>query len=215
MNDLEYSENVFLNYPFDAKYKPIERAIVFAVYDCGFVPRCSLEEIDSSNTRYDQIVKIIAECKFGIHDISRTGLDSRNRLPRFNMPLELGIFLGAKEFGQEEQVRKNCLILDRDEYRYQKFISDISGKDVYSHGNKPNMAISKVRSWLNAASGRKTIPGEAEITRRHKKFLADLSIICRKSKVKRSEMTYNDYSVFASNWCRENPLVAARGEGRG
>jgi hypothetical protein len=32
-------------------------------------------------------------------------LDAANRLPRFNMPLELGLFLGAQEYGSGAQKR--------------------------------------------------------------------------------------------------------------
>jgi len=46
------------------------------------------------------------------------------------MPLELGIFLGAKRFGGPKQKRKNCLILDREKYRYQQYCSDIAGQDI-------------------------------------------------------------------------------------
>jgi len=41
-------------------------------------------------------VEIIRDSQFGIHDVSRVELDDANRLPRFNMPLELGLFLRAK-----------------------------------------------------------------------------------------------------------------------
>src|ERR1035441_7728852 len=37
------STHVFINCPFDTGYQPIFSAIVFAVYDLGFVARCSLE----------------------------------------------------------------------------------------------------------------------------------------------------------------------------
>ena len=46
------------------------------------------------------------------------------------MPLELGIFLGAKRFGRAEQKGKVCLILDTERYRYQQFMSDIAGQDI-------------------------------------------------------------------------------------
>ena len=85
------------------------------------------------------------ECRFGIHDLSRTQLDRRSRLPRFNMPLELGMFLAAKRFGVELQRRKNALILDRDRYRYQKFISDIAGQDIRAHDLGQAAAISVTR----------------------------------------------------------------------
>src|SRR5262245_35887468 len=123
----KYNENVFINCPFDPAYKPLFNAIVFAVYDCGFVARCALEEDDGSQIRVQKIYEIISRCRFGIHDLSRVRLDRSTKLPRFNMPLELGAFLGAKCFGSQEQRRKACLILDSEKYRYQRFISDISG----------------------------------------------------------------------------------------
>lgn len=42
------------------------------------------------------------------------------------MPLELGLFLGAKRYGTGKQRTKLCLILDRERYRYQKYCSDIA-----------------------------------------------------------------------------------------
>ena len=111
--------------------------MVFAVHDCGFIARCALEEEDASQVRIDKIYSIIADCRYGIHDISRIELDDASGFPRFNMPLELGIFLGAKKFGVEEQKKKKCLVLDREPYRYQQFISDIAGQDIQAHNNTP------------------------------------------------------------------------------
>jgi hypothetical protein len=62
--------------------------------------------------------------------------DRKSKLPRFNMPLELGVFLGASELGDKKQKKKRCLILDKKKYRYQKFISDLAGHDIESHENK-------------------------------------------------------------------------------
>ena len=50
-----YTDNVFINCPFDSAYKPLFDAIVFAVHDCGFVARCALEEEDTSQVRIDKI----------------------------------------------------------------------------------------------------------------------------------------------------------------
>jgi len=93
------SDAVFINVPFDRRYKKLFEALVFAVHDCGFEARSAREQDDGSQVRLDKLYEIIGECPFGIHDLSRTGLDTTYRLPRFNMPLELGIFLGAKKFG--------------------------------------------------------------------------------------------------------------------
>ena len=115
------TESVFLNVPFDRAYRPLFEAMVFAVHDCGFRPRCALEASDGGHVRVQKIAAIIRECRLGIHDISRTELDRKSRLPRFNMPFELGVFLGAKWFGDDSQRRKNTLVLDRAKYRSSSF----------------------------------------------------------------------------------------------
>ncbi|NIA14502.1 MAG: hypothetical protein GWP08_10500 [Nitrospiraceae bacterium] len=93
------SESVFINCPFDNEYLPIFQAIVFAVLDGGFQPRCSLEDDDGSLVRETKLLDLIKECRYAIHDISRVQVDQDTGLPRFNMPLELGMFLGMKAAG--------------------------------------------------------------------------------------------------------------------
>ena len=202
MDTERYSENVFINCPFDKEYLILRDALLFAIFDCGFIPRCALEEDDSGNVRFNKIQKIIAECRFGVHDISRTELDDQTQTPRFNMPLELGVFLGAKHFGNKRQKGKVCLVLDREQYRYQAFISDIAGHDIRSHGNKPEKVITHIRDWLNAASGRRTIPGGRAIIARWKQFEADLPVMCEKFSIEIDELTYNDRTNFISEWLK-------------
>lgn len=205
----KYSSNVFFNCPFDDGYIYLRNAMVFSIYDCGFVPRCSLEEDNGGNVRFEKIQNIIAESKFGIHDISRTELDEGTELPRFNMPLELGVFIGAKKYGNSQQKSKNILVLDKEPYRYQSFISDISGHDIRSHNNSPERLIKHVRDWLNHASGRKTIPGGKKILKRYEEFLKDFPKIAEAVELEMDEVTYNDYSNFVSVWLRENVNASA------
>ena len=122
-------------------YIAIFRAVIFAVFDCGYDARCALEVSDSSEVRIEKIFRIISECKYGIHDISRTELSKGTNLPRFNMPLELGMFLAAKWFGDAGQKKKVCLILDKEPFRYQSFISDIAGQDIQSHKNQESESV--------------------------------------------------------------------------
>ena len=63
------SSHVFVNCPFDAGYRPIFNAIVFTIYDLGFVARCALEEDDAAEFRLSKIERLIEECKFGINDL--------------------------------------------------------------------------------------------------------------------------------------------------
>jgi hypothetical protein len=172
------SNHVFLNCPLDHRYRPIFNAIVFAVYDLGFVARCSLED-DAGDFRLSKIERMIEECRLGIHDLSAVALDTITSLPRFNMPLELGLFLGCRRFGPRNQSKKRTLILDREQYRYRQFISDISGQDIRAHGGDPENAIREVRDWLQATSRRSGLAGGGEIVDRYRRFRAGLPDILR------------------------------------
>ena len=197
-----YEDNVFINCPFDDEYKPIFDAVIFAVHDAGFIARCALEVSDAAQNRYEKIVEIISQCKYGIHDISRTELDPQNLLPRFNMPLELGIFLGCRKFGNPKQRMKVCMILDREPYRYQKFISDIAGQDIFSHDNDPRKAIEKVRNWLRTASKRTNIPGGGKMCERYTLFEKDLPDICRELNIQIKELTFVDLTHVVTEWLK-------------
>jgi hypothetical protein len=62
---------------------------------------------------------------------TRIELDPSTQLPRFNMALESGIFLGANLLSE---IKKPCLVMDTERYRYQRFCSDLSGFDPSAHG---------------------------------------------------------------------------------
>jgi hypothetical protein len=198
-----YNDNVFINSPFDPDYKPLFEAIVFAVHDCGFVPRCALEVSDAAQNRFGKILSIISECRYGIHDISRTEPDEGG-LPRFNMPLELGVFLGCKAFGEDPHRRKTCLILDRESYRYQRFLSDIAGQDVKSHGSRQETAVRQVRDWLRTESRRTTIPGGASVWSRFQTFNKDLPAVCTELRIEPGELTFADLTHVISEWLKAN-----------
>ncbi len=201
----EYHKAVFINCPFDAHYKPLFEAIVFAVLNCGFRPRCALEVDDASEVRIEKIFKIIAESQYGIHDISRTEVTLPSGLPRFNMPLELGIFLAAKRFGSRRQKNKVCLLLDSSPYRYQQFISDIAGQDFQVHSNNVQQAITVVRNWLRSSTASTALPGGTEIYRRFQRFEQELPGLCRDLKLERDELTFKDSASVIADWLGQNP----------
>ncbi len=182
---------------------------MFAVHDCGFIVRSALELQDSSDIRLRKIVRIIRSSGYAIHDISRVQLDRATRLPRFNMPLELGLFLGAKEFGDEHQQTKSSLILDRVPYRYQKFCSDIAGQDIEAHQNRPAKAIVLVRNWLSSAAAERgnRIPGGVVIAERYVQFVDDLPQWCERQKLSISQLTYGDDELLIADWLETNPLA--------
>jgi hypothetical protein len=196
------SDHVFINCPLDPGYRAILDGIVFAIYDLGFVARCALEDDDGGEIRLSKIERIIEECKFGIHDLSAVAIDPAINLPRFNMPLELGLFLGCKRFGANPQRKKKCLILDGDRYRYRNFISDIAGQDIHAHGGQPREAIIEVRNWLAGASGRRLLPGGAEVSVRYERFQADLPALCARVQRDPANLIFVDLSEMVSIWLR-------------
>lgn len=195
----EYAQNVFMNCPFDSEYAPIFEAIVFAVNDAGFRPKCARERLDSSQIRLNKIMDLIASSRYSIHDLSRTELDDANALPRFNMPLELGIDLGCKAYSPGRS-DKSLLIFDSEQYRFQKFVSDLGGQDIHQHGNSPRIAVMRVRNWLRTESGTTTIPGGTAIFRRYEAFRADLPEICSELKLDVEDLTFADFSYTIAKW---------------
>jgi hypothetical protein len=201
---LRYGESVFINCPFDAPYRALLDVIVFAVHDCGLVARSALEIQDTGEVRLHKILGLIRRCKFGIHDISRTEVDPKTHLPRFNMPLELGLFLGAKAFGDRSQRRKVCLVLDRHRYRYTKFCSDIAGQDPAAHSNRPLRAVIVVRNWLQTHS-RYLMPGGKAMAERYRLFTRALPAMCTEAKLDPKGLIFVDYSALVVAWLKENP----------
>jgi hypothetical protein len=199
-----YDYNVFVNCPFDKDYAPLFDAVIFAVHDCGFVARCALEVEDSALVRIEKIFHIIMDCRYGIHDISRTELDDENKLPRSNMPLELGVFLGARRFGRGRQREKACLIVDKDQYRYQKYCSDIAGQDIKAHDGDVKKAVCRVRDWLSSAPTSKDVrvPSGSRIFSRYEAFLGDLPALCEELDLDRDELIYNDYTTLVAAWLK-------------
>ncbi|WP_136067107.1 hypothetical protein [Modicisalibacter radicis] len=188
----QYNYNIFVNCPFDEQYSPLFEAILFSIYKCGFRPRCAQETFDAAGTRIEKIKEIISECRFGIHDISRTDLDAHNNLPRFNMPLELGIFLGAKSYGSGKQKNKIAIVMDTQKYRYQQFISDIAGQDISAHENDPEKIIRTIRNALNGSHVNGHITGPQNIVDVYEKYQATKPYIIENLGLDPNELTYAD-----------------------
>jgi hypothetical protein len=209
---VDYDISVFINCPFDAEYKYLFDALIFAVHDCGFIARCALEIRDVSRGRIDKIFEIVSECRFGIHDISRTELDAVSQLPRFNMPLELGIFLAAKYFGSKSQQNKICLVMDRDEHRYQKFCSDLKGYDIDAHKGDVRTAVIRVRDWLRTEGNQSAwlLPSGSRLFERYREFLRDLPALCDQLNLDSSELIFADYTKCCAAWLSRHPRDVER-----
>jgi hypothetical protein len=158
-----------------------------------------LEVDDSSQVRIEKITEII-----------RTQLDRGTRLPRFNMPLELGIFLGAKAFGSPDDQNKVAIILDTDRYRYQKFISDIAGQDIRAHGGMTDEAIREVCDFLSTHREPGVIlPGGDKLAERYRWFHNDLPELCREVHLDAARLNFRDLTSLVFAWVEQHPVTPA------
>jgi len=120
---------VFLNLPYDPKFENLFLAYICAAHAIGLVPRVTLE-IPGGARRLDRILGLIQKCAFSVHDLSRVQLDrNRPRVPRFNMPFELGLAVAWEKSGQPHV----WFVMEAMNYRLAKSLSDLNGTDPYIH----------------------------------------------------------------------------------
>lgn len=141
---------VFINCPFDNHYFPLLKPLLFTIIYMDLVPKIS-ETSDSGEVRLNKIRGLMSESRYSIHDLSRMDPLKNNDLPRFNMPFECGIDFGFKLSNLNGYGEKRFLILEKERYRYQKVISDISGNDIKAHNNSPETVVKAVRDWFKSS----------------------------------------------------------------
>jgi hypothetical protein len=184
----DYTRNVFVNCPLDEEYVPLLRPLVFTLISLGFTPRLALEELDSGEPRFVKICRLIRECKFGIHDMCRIKATKRGEFFRLNMPFELGLDIGARAFAPNKYGSKRFLILEKEKFRYQAAISDLSNSDIKSHNGNPSDVVKAVRNWF-AENGYKGIPSASSLWYSFNDFMADFH-------QKRSKEGFTDKDIY-------------------
>jgi hypothetical protein len=201
----KYNESVFVNCPFDEDYKQIFQSLIFCIYYCGFFPRSALEDNTATENRLEKIYKMIDESKYGIHDLSRVEVDIINNLPRFNMPFELGLFLGCNKYSESrKQKLKKCMIVDTTPHRFKMSLSDMAGIDGYGHSNNPSEVIKVVRHWLQVSSKKATIPSAIIIRDAYNSFFEELPNICTTLNWDINDLGYNEFVTTVEEWIDQN-----------
>lgn len=141
----------------------------FCLIRYGFTPRLASETIDGAETRLRRIVQLIEASGYSIHDLSRCQARKRGESYRLNMPFELGIDFGCREFKGGKWNSKSILVLEEQRYRYQASISDLAGSDVQVHAGEYQIAVRKVRDWLVNKAGVENV-GVARILGEYEDF---------------------------------------------
>jgi hypothetical protein len=145
---MPFERNVFINCPFDKAFIKFLEPLLFTVLYCDFTPLIS-QTTDSGSTRLENILKLIKNSRYSIHDLSRMVSLAPGEYARFNMPFELGIDMGIRNSGDPVLSGKKSLVLDTHAYRYHIAISDISGNDIEIYNEKIQHLVRIVRNWLS------------------------------------------------------------------
>lgn len=200
--DADFSRNVFINCPFDSKYVALLRPLLFTLVYLGYVPRIASESLDSGTPRIEKIVQLITESKFSIHDLSRLQSTEKGEFYRLNMPFELGIDYGYRSFVEGDAKSKRFLVLEKERYRYQRALSDLSGSDISNHNDEPEDIVHAVRNWFRGMSPHKP-PSGTVIWEDFNVFMADFYRAREEQGYKDKDlqlMPTREYLEFIQEW---------------
>ena len=190
------NRNVFINCPFDDDFKSSFEVLIFTIAANQYFPRCALEESDSGDIRFDKLCRLIDASDRSIHDLSRIEL-GLNGLPRFNMPFELGLFMGAKRFGGKRQRTKSALVMVAEPFRLPAYLSDLAGNDPASHHSHPNNVIAIVRRFLHTKPDGTPLPGASSILSDFNDFKSAMPVLASSLKFTNDETDpYRDYRTY-------------------
>ena len=194
----------FINCPFDPQYLKIVYAVVFAVIDCGFIARCALEKDDGGEVRVHKILRIIHECRVGIHDISRTEISASSSCRASTCPWNWACSSAQKSTGTPEQSQKVCLVLP----------GPVPIPEVHLRHRRSGHPRARDQGG-NGHQGRQKFPrqpaiggdhpGTRVIHKRYLAFTADLPALCAGVGVKKAELIFNDYRTLVQEWLKKNP----------
>jgi hypothetical protein len=142
-------EPVFLNIPYDLQFQDLYIAYVVGLTQLGLDVTATLAH--PNQDRLAKIIELIEKCKFSIHDLSR--IEASHGIPRFNMPLELGIALY-----RSSKAKHDVFVFESKAFRAQRSTSDINKLDPRIHNGTPSGVMSALRSLFWQPDNPMTVP---------------------------------------------------------
>jgi hypothetical protein len=166
--------SVFLNVPFDPRYRTLLIALVAGLTAIGRKPHCVLE-LPSSESRLDRIYELLASCEASVHDLSRVSLSGPQRVPRFNMPFEAGIAWALRRHRPPHAF----FLLEEKNHRLEHSLNDLNGYDVRIHqGTQAGILRCLLDCFLNP-SGNPEMTTLTRLTRRLSRVVAEDQLLSR------------------------------------
>ncbi|MDR3753092.1 MAG: hypothetical protein P4K93_05210 [Terracidiphilus sp.] len=143
MPPLPDPNSVFLNIPYDEEFSSLYIAYIVGLFQLDLVPHIA-SEIPGGKRRLDRIFELIQSCRFSIHDLSRVEVSvTPFSLPRFNMPLELGMTITWANIHPKSHT---WFVWESEPYRLQRSASDLNGTDPYIHSGTAEGVLSELRN---------------------------------------------------------------------
>ena len=143
MPPLPDPNSVFLNIPYDQEFSSLYVAYIVGLCQLKLVPHLA-SEIPGGDRRLNRIFKLIQSCRYSIHDLSRVEVSvSTTAVPRFNMPLELGMTITWQSLHPS---RHSWFVWESEPYRLQRSASDLNGTDPCIHDGTAEGVLRELRN---------------------------------------------------------------------
>jgi hypothetical protein len=160
-------ESVFLNIPYDEAFERLYLAYIVGLTQLGLRINAALAVPNQG--RLGTIIDLIEQSDFSIHDLSR--IESSRGVPRFNMPVELGLALYRSHIAQGKH---RVFIFESRRYRAQRSTSDVNGIDPQIHGGTAKGLMAGLRNIFRQPGDVTTVPEMLASYRAVKRNLSDL-----------------------------------------
>jgi hypothetical protein len=144
-------ESVFLNIPYDRKFEDLYLAYIVGLTQLGL--RVNAAVGVPSQGRLGTIIGLIEESDFSIHDLSR--IELTKGIPRFNMPLELGLALYRSRVTRG---RHRIYVFEGKPHRAQRSTSDINLIDPKIHNGTAKGVMAGLRNIFRQPGDVTTVP---------------------------------------------------------
>jgi hypothetical protein len=144
-------ESVFLNIPYDTDFESLYLAYVVGLTQLGLAINVALAVPHQGRLR--TIIALIDRSDFSIHDLSR--VEVYRGVPRFNMPVELGLALYRSHITNGQH---RVFICERKQYRAQRSTSDVNGIDPQIHHGTVKGVMVGLRNLFRQPQDVTTVP---------------------------------------------------------
>lgn len=142
-NSVCLNYGVFLNYPYDDAYLGFSDAIHFAVVASNRLPVCATDLSLPDTPRLSVVERLVEQCRYSVHDLSRVTGEGEGNYARLNMALELGMAM-QRRFDD----RHHYAICISTKHVLDLVASDLKGSDPICYNESASGLCLQVHAWL-------------------------------------------------------------------